>query len=140
MMSRWIGAALVLGLCAHVSMAGSSGQKQGAGAWMDRFEVQKSELASRGRNRYFILEPGYRSTLEHGSERLVVSVLNETEKVDGVETRVVEERETKGGHLAEVSRNFFAIHKRTGDLYYFGEGVDIYKSDKIVNHEGGASR
>src|SRR5262249_52063806 len=36
----------------------------------------------------------------------------------------------------EVSRNYFAISKRTNDVYYFGEDVDVYKAGKIVNHEG----
>jgi hypothetical protein len=36
--------------------------------------------------------------------------------VAGVETRVVEERETSVGAPVEVSRNYFAISKRTGDV------------------------
>lgn len=53
-----------------------------------------------------------------------------------METRVVEERETKDGRLVEVSRNFFAISRRTNDVYYFGEEVDIYKKGKISKHDG----
>src|SRR4030095_6201749 len=75
--------------------------------------------------------------LEGGNEQLTITVLDETKKVDGVETRVVEERETKNGKLGEVSRNYFAISKRTNSVYYFGEDVDIYKDGKVVNHEGG---
>jgi Concanavalin A-like lectin/glucanases superfamily len=56
-----------------------------------------------------------------GLGELTITVLNETKMVDGVETRVVEERETKGGKLKEVSRNYFAISKRTNDVFYFGE-------------------
>jgi len=56
--------------------------------------------------------------------------------VDGVETRVVEERETKNGKLIEVSRNFFAISRRTKDVFYFGEEVDMYKDGQVVSHAG----
>jgi hypothetical protein len=56
--------------------------------------------------------------------------------VDGIRTRVVEERETKAGNLIEVSRNYFAISRTTGDVYYFGEDVDHYKDGKVVGHEG----
>ena len=56
--------------------------------------------------------------------------------LDGVETRVVEERESEEGKLLEVSRNFFAICKRTNAVFYFGEEVDIYEEGKIVSHEG----
>ena len=63
-------------------------------------------------------------------------MLDETRRIAGVETRVVEERETKDGHLVEVSRNYFAMSKRTNDVFYFGEDVDMYKNDKIASHEG----
>ena len=37
--------------------------------------------------------------------------------------------------LVEVSRNFMATDRNTGDVYYFGEDVDNYKDGKVVNHE-----
>jgi hypothetical protein len=104
--------------------------------WRADFRVEKGELSSLGRSDYFILEPGYVMTLEGGTERLTITVLAETKNVDGVETRAIEERETNGGQLVEVSRNYFAISKRTGDVFYFGEEVDIYRNGKVVDHEG----
>jgi hypothetical protein len=84
---------------------------------------------SSGRNRFFILEPGYQLTLENKSGgKLVVTVLNETRKIGNVETRVVEENESENGKTVEVSRNFFAVCKQTGSVYYFGEEVDLYKN------------
>jgi len=108
----------------------------GSGAWTTVFMVEPDELASTGRNPYFVLEPGYSLVLEGGGAQLIITVLNETKKVDGVETRVVEERETKGGQLVEVARNYFAISKRTNDVFYFGEDVDMYKDGRLVNHDG----
>jgi hypothetical protein len=67
---------------------------------------------------------------------LTISVLNETKTVDGVETRIVEEREVAAGRTIEVSRNYFAISKRTTDVFYFGEDVDMYKDGKVTSHEG----
>ena len=107
-----------------------------SGDWTSAFLVEPDELASVGRNPYFILEPGYTLVLEGEGAQLTITVLNETKKVDGVETRVVEERETKGGQLTEVARNYFAISKRTNDVFYFGEDVDMYKGGKVVNHDG----
>jgi len=106
------------------------------GDWTSVFLVEKDELLSVGRNPYFILEPGYTLVLEGDGSQLIITVLNETKKVDGVETRVVEERETKGGKLVEVARNYFAISKRTNDVFYFGEDVNMYKDGKIANHDG----
>jgi hypothetical protein len=57
--------------------------------------------------------------------------------VAGGETRVVEERETSVGTPVEVSRNYFAISKRTGDVYYFGEDVDTHGHGNLAGHEGG---
>jgi len=105
-------------------------------SFTSRFDVEKSDLTSTGRNPYFILEPGYVLTLEGGSTRLVITVLNETRTVDGVDTRIVEERETDKGQLVEVSRNFFAISRRTNAVFYFGEDVDMYTGGKVTSHEG----
>jgi hypothetical protein len=63
-------------------------------------------------------------------------VLNETRTVDGVETRVVEERESDKNGLIEVSRNFFAISRRNQDVFYFGEDVDLYTNGKVTSHDG----
>jgi hypothetical protein len=105
-------------------------------AWIAEFPIVKDELVSTGRNPYFILEPGHYLVLEGDNTQVTITVLGETKMVDGVETRVVEEREIKNGKLAEVSRNFFAISKRTNDVFYFGEDVDFYKDDQVTNHEG----
>jgi hypothetical protein len=104
--------------------------------WTNDFSAEKHGLTNTGRNPYFILEPGYQLEFEGDGERVVKTVLDETKVVDGVECRVVEEREWKGGKLIEVSRNYYAIGKRTNSVYYFGEDVDEYKNDKVVGHGG----
>ena len=106
--------------------------------FQDTFNVEKTTLADKGSNTYMILKPGYKLILTDGKDTLTITVLDETKTVDGVRTRVVEERETKDGKLDEVSRNYFAIDKATGDIYYFGEDVDMYDAEgKVTGHEGG---
>ena len=108
--------------------------------WMTSFDLENCDFASSGENSYFVLEPGYQVILrgqEDGEElELVMTVLNETKVVDGVETRVVEEKESEGGSLVEVSRNYFALCKPTNNAIYFGEDVDMYEDGEIVSHEG----
>ncbi len=104
--------------------------------WKDTFTVDKAKLTATGKNPYFNLEPGHFSAFESKDEKLVITVLDETKMVDGVETRIIEEREEQDGKLIEVSRNYFAIDKTTNDVYYFGEDVNIYKDGKVINHEG----
>ena len=113
---------------------------QSSEGWMTSFDLENCDFASTGKNSYFILEPGYQVVLEGEEDgerlQLVMTVLNETKVVDGIETRVVEEKETEGGNLVEVSRNYFAICKPTNNAIYFGEDVDMYENGEIVSHEG----
>jgi hypothetical protein len=111
-----------------------------ADQWFATLVGPEETFTNAGRNTYFILEPGYQRTFvgkEDGKKvDLIITVLAETKQVNGVETRVVEEREWVDGKLVEVSRNYFAIGATTHHAYYFGEEVDMYKDDKIVSHEG----
>jgi len=120
--------------------AAARDESKPAAKWTETLVPTDEKCLSTGRNEYFILEPGYQLTLEGKASskkvELIVTVLNETRVVDGVETRVVEERESADGNLVEVSRNFFAVGENTGNVYYFGEEVDIYKKGKVVAHEG----
>jgi hypothetical protein len=104
--------------------------------WTIDFAADRDSLTHTGKNPYFILEAGYQLVFEDDDERVVKTVLDETKMVDGVECRVLEERETKKGKLVEVSRNYFAISKRTNSVYYFGEDVDEYKDGKVTAHGG----
>jgi multimeric flavodoxin WrbA len=104
--------------------------------WTDSFNQENCTFSSVGGNRFFILEPGHQLTLESGTEKVVITVLDKTKKIGDVTTRVVEEREEQDGELKEISRNFFAVCREHGDMFYFGEEVDDYKDGKIVNHSG----
>lgn len=104
--------------------------------WQSSFAVDKKNLGVSGTNPYFLLQPGHRLHYAHGKATLTTTVLAETKIVDGVTTRVVEERETKNGQLVELAHDYYAIDSKTGDLYYFGEDVDTYKGGKVAAHEG----
>lgn len=108
--------------------------------WLTSFNLEECELSSTGSNSYFFLEPGYQLTLEGQEDgdriQLILTVLNETRIVDGVETRVVEERESENGELIEVSINFLAFCKDTKDIFYFGEEVDMYADGEVESHGG----
>jgi hypothetical protein len=88
---------------------------------------------------YLPLPVGHRLVLEGGGLQIRITVLDETETVAGVETRVVEEHESIDGRVAEISRNFFA-QARDGTVCYFGEDVDIYNEDGDITSHSGAWR
>lgn len=130
-----IALSLVLSTGTFANSYGSSGDR-----WQDTFNLEDCDLSPTGENNYFFLRPGYQLTLEGEEDgevvQLIVTVLGETKIVDGIETRIVEERESVDGELAEISRNYFAICTETGDIFYFGEDVDDYEDGEIVGHEG----
>jgi hypothetical protein len=107
---------------------------RGDSSWQEDFA--ECSLVPTGRNDYFILEPQFQLVLEGMIEKVVITVLDETREVDGVTTRVVEEKEWKYGEMVEISRNFFAICPDTNDVFYFGEEVDIYRDGVLVSHSG----
>jgi len=131
MNARWgVATSIALVACAAAISAGQSG-----GTWRDRFDVDKADLLPTGTNAYITMQPGRIQKLAHGKDTLTVTILRDTQVIDGITAGVLEERETKNGKLVEVSRNFMATHRTTGDVYYLGEDVDNYKNGTIVDHE-----
>jgi hypothetical protein len=126
-------------LTAALILAFSTSGTQGEAAsspWQEKFDISSCNLLTTGRNQYFVLEPGFQLVLEGGDTKLQITVLNETRMIDGVNTRVVEEREWKDGKLHEVAKNYFAICDQTKDVFYFGEDVSFYEKGKVVKTEG----
>jgi len=119
----------------HKSTASKDTANTGS-SFQETFDVDKSDLSPRGMSQYIILMPGRRAEYQSRDGKLIITVLPQTKTIDGVQTAIVEERESENGKLKEVSRNFFAINNKTGDLYYFGEEVDEYKNGQITGHEG----
>ncbi|NIP26294.1 hypothetical protein GWN28_04800 [candidate division KSB1 bacterium] len=130
-----IHAGLMVVICLMGCGPGNS-SPQDQSSWQKEFNLSERSLVPTGQNEYFILEPGFQLVLQSSNEIVAITVLNETKMVNGVTTRVVEEREWKNGELIEVSRNFFAIDEKTKDIFYFGEEVDDYKRGKVVSHKG----
>jgi hypothetical protein len=115
-------------------------ESEGENEYTSSFRAEDCTFTSTGRNPFFILEPNYQLVLSGGDAgdvtQVMITVLNETRDVNGTETRVVEERETLGSELAEISRNFFAICEETNSVFYFGEEVDDYENGILIAHEG----
>jgi len=131
----------VLALCAVILVPAAPGAgTKDVKLWTDRFDTSTCAWSSTGKNDFFILEPGYRQVFEGHEDKdsvhLEITVLAETQTIAGIETRVVEEKETHNGALEEISRNLFAVCGPGNDVFYFGEAVDMYKDGKVANHEG----
>lgn len=118
----------------------ATAQNSGENGWADHFPLDDYSFVSTGKNPYWPLTPGRFVVLgalkPAGGEFVLISVLDDTEMIDGIETRVIEEREYDMGQLKEISRNFFAMAKQTGDVFYFGEDVDDYENGQVIGHGG----
>jgi hypothetical protein len=128
-LKNWLAPLLIAAL--QIPVAGQASRD-----YQNVFSVDKKNLGIRGDNPYFPLHPGYQWSFRHGKDTDTLTVLAETRMIDGVEARVVEDRETKNGKLAELTRDYYAIDEATNDVYYMGEDVDVYRNGKVVGHEG----
>lgn len=125
--------ALFLSSCAGINAQTTIVPSQ---EWQEEFNILDRELSDVGESNYFILNPGFQMTYKSQFEKLVITVLDETKVINGITTRVVEEREERNGELIEISRNFFAIDQSTGDVFYFGEDVDMISNGQVTSHSG----
>ena len=109
----------------------------------DQFPIADCQFKTTGGNPYFILQNNRvlhydnQQCVDDGEcdefEQLWITVLPQTRMItfelDGewitVNTRVIEELEMVDFAFAEQSLNFFAECQGTGDVYYFGEEVDV---------------
>lgn len=137
--ARLLSVSLML-LLSAAAFLGTNAYGSSHDEWVDTFNLEECDLSATGANDYFILRPGHQLVLEGEEDgaaiELIITVLDETKTVDGVETRVVEERESEDGEIIEISRNYFAVCTQTNDIFYFGEDVDNYEDGVLINHDG----
>ena len=90
-------------------------------------------------NELFPLDVGAKTVIEGEEEdelvRVELTVLDQTEVVNGVTTRVVEAREYIDDELYEIALDFYAVAS-DGTVCYFGEDVEFYEGGEVVNHDG----
>lgn len=61
--------------------------------WKEEFNIAERKLLHTGKSKYFILEPGFQIVLASEDEKMTITVLDETKEINGILTRVVEEKE-----------------------------------------------
>lgn len=91
-------------------------------------------------HRYWPMRPGDRwiyeetdgdGTVTHGE----VTVLDATEKIDGIEARVVHDVATENGVTVEATTDWYAQDAR-GNLWYLGERTTSYEKGKATSTAG----
>ena len=103
------------------------------------FDRDGCTFSTTGNNPFYPLLPGHQTILEgveeddEGEDVTIshrITVTDDTQLIDGVLTRVVEEYEQEDGELVEISYNFIAYCRETGDVWYFGEDVEDYEDGR----------
>jgi hypothetical protein len=112
--------------------------------YQDVFSEDKTDLGPTGRNRYFFLEPPYGLFLKGNDEgvtkTLMIVVGYDTRTIDGVKTRMVKTCETRNDVWGETSTHYFAISKKTNNVYYFGEHSKEFGTRKGLTWAAGLDR
>jgi len=135
---------LLVGLTCGVAVACYVGSRAGAlpetskesSYWDSISHLDLKNLATTGKNPCFNLEPGYRLRYSSGEAIRTMTVRRKTKVVDGVETRVVEEKETQHGQPTRIVWRYYAIDKTTSALYCFGVHIQTYYQGSLVSHRG----
>ena len=91
-------------------------------------------------NPWFPLQPGsvavFTGTKDGKAARNVVTVTDRTKVVDGVATRVVNDKLYLDGKLEEKTLDYYTQHKN-GDVWYFGEDTaTLDENGKVTSTDG----
>lgn len=137
-------------LMVALSLALTSGYAVAAEEFTQKFPLASCHFLGVGGNPYFPIVPGRQMYYSNSRcvaagkcrelSELWITMEREIKRVSlpigqsnrAVFARVMEERETEDGELVEVSRNFVADCFPSHDVYYFGEGVDIYEDGEVA--------
>ncbi|MCG8603526.1 hypothetical protein MJD09_00810 [bacterium] len=137
-------AVVLFGLSSSAVLAQDKDTETG---YTDSYRLQDCEFIDEGENTYFILRPGYQLIFEgeEDGENVLFTfeVLDETRmfhlpEIGWVSTRVIEEKEWADGRPVEFTRGFFTLDAKTGNLYDFGDEVDIYNDEgtEVESNDG----
>ena len=128
------GGILVHYFSSRASMRSETGKES---PYWDRIsQVDLKNLVTIGKNRFFNLEPGYRLRYTSGEATRTMTVRRKTKVIDGIETRVVEEKEEEYNQPTKVVWRYYALDKTTSALYCFGVHSQTYCNGRLIGNQG----
>jgi hypothetical protein len=134
----------LIATAAAVSLAPGCGAEESKARALPRgsenVELAAGDFTARIDNAYLPFAPGsrwvYRETEPDGTlKRVVVTVLDRTKRVDGIEARVVHDAVTQDGKLVEDTYDWYA-QDADGNVWYLGEDTKEYEDGKLVGAKG----
>jgi hypothetical protein len=86
-------------------------------------------------NPYFTLSPGSKWVYREDTQRVEITVTNDTRKIKGITTRVVHDEVRQDGKLVEDTHDWYA-QDSAGNVWYMGEATTEYENGKPKTTEG----
>jgi hypothetical protein len=102
-------------------------------------KLDPAEFTTSIDNPYWPMRPGshwvYREVENGETQRVDVTVTNQTKTLEGIEARVVHDRVSRNGETLEDTYDWYA-QDSAGNLWYLGEDTAEYENGKLKTKEG----
>jgi hypothetical protein len=104
------------------------------------FKMNPADFTTEIDNPYWPMKPGsrwiFRETDAEGSvSRVVVTVLDKTKTIMGIEARIIHDQVSENGEVKEDTYDWYA-QDAEGNLWYLGEDTTEYENGKPKTKEG----
>ena len=120
--------------------AGAAAQPSTLPRGSEPVQLDPAQFSSTIDNPWWPMKPGsrwlYREVDVDGSQqRVEVTVMRQTRKIMGIDTRVVHDVVSEDGQLVEDTFDWYAQDAQ-GNLWYMGEDTKEYENGKVTTTEG----
>lgn len=132
-------AVLALAACGGGGSKSRSSSPSGLPQGTKPVKLDPADFTTNIDNPYWPMRPGshwvYREVENGETQRVDVTVTNQTKTLEGIEARVVHDRVSRNGETLEDTYDWYA-QDSAGNLWYLGEDTAEYENGKLKTKEG----
>jgi len=132
-------AVLALAACGGEGSKSKSSSASGLPQGTKPVKLDPAEFTTNIDNPYWPMRPGshwvYREVENGETQRVDVTVTNQTKTLEGIEARVVHDRVSRNGETLEDTYDWYA-QDSAGNLWYLGEDTAEYENGKLKTKAG----
>jgi hypothetical protein len=132
-------AVLALAACGGGGSKSKSSSSSGLPQGTKPVKLDPADFTTNIDNPYWPMRPGshwvYREVENGETQRVEVTVTNQTKTLAGIEARVVHDRVSRNGETLEDTYDWYA-QDSAGNLWYLGEDTAEYENGKLKTKEG----
>jgi hypothetical protein len=132
-------AVLALAACAGGGSKSKSSSASSLPQGTKPVQLDPADFTTNIDNPYWPMRPGshwvYREVENGETQRVDVTVTNQTKTLEGIDARVVHDRVSRNGETLEDTYDWYA-QDSAGNLWYLGEDTAEYEDGKLKTKEG----